>query len=210
MLMDNEFERNFIQNVKNDVSKQNLKTSKPNTPVFSAPAPTSSPTPLPANHFNNNTPKKQTNLSQIISLIAIIIVIIQSIIIVVLLINNSSLTNNTATSNENASNDIEVEEDKGSVSSETYIFDDNDNLIALNYKCVLDDDTYFILDKSNKISKWDAGSEVKTGNYSIFNNNLIQTSFTNDNGNVLYYDGIHLADGTTLYKCQEIVPESNV
>ena len=197
--MDNEFERNFIQSVKNDVSQQNFNKNQPKVANISTSSPDDS--------IKDIKPKKHINLSQIISLIAIVVVVIQSTIIIILLTNHSSLTNNTTTSNDD--NNIEVEEGQGSVSSETYIFDDNDNLIALDFKCTIDDNSYYVLDKSNNITKWDKGSIVESGNYSIYNNNLIQTSFSNNNGNVLFYDGRYLADGITLYKCQENISESD-
>ena len=101
--------------------------------------------------------------------------------------------------------------DEGGVDGTTeddYVYDDNGNLTAMEIACTNENGTKITLNKSNKLEILDSNSNVtNSGSYTILRDSVISlTGSSNDR--TFYYDGLILADGTTIYDCEETVSET--
>ena len=163
--------------------KQNVKTSA------MAPVPTAS--------------TGETNkLPLIIAIVLAIVTLVESIVLIIALSNRPSVQTETS---EN--NDYQTPIAYDDYIRSAYVYDDDYNLIAVNFSCVADDKSSYILTASNYFEQRDsAGSVTASGDYSISNDSLVSLK---DSGKVLYYDGFNIADGLTIYKCEEVATETD-
>lgn len=142
-------------------------------------------------------------LPLIIAIVLAIVTLIESIALIIALSNRPSVQTETS---ENDDYQTPIAHDDYIRSA--YVYDDDYNLIAVNFSCVADDRSSYILTASNYFEQRDsAGSVTASGDYSISNDSLVSLK---DSGKVLYYDGFNIADGLTIYKCEEVATESNI
>lgn len=140
-----------------------------------------------------NSGMGKSKLPVIISIILAVIVVVESIALIV------AVNNPPASTEEEA-----YEEDEGIVEDEedyvdnNYVYDANDNLIAMNANCKATDGSTITLDTSGNYTA--TGPLAGSGTYTITNDSLISLSGSNK---VIYYDGWDLADGLTIYSCEE-------
>lgn len=149
----------------------------------------------------NNTGSGKLPL--IISIALAAVVLVESIALVITLNNYFAITNGDEDVEEVA---IDEEEENNGV----YIYDDDYNLTAMNITCTAENGAKFVLTNAKNYQELDSSSsQIGSGSYSITNDSLVSLSGANNNQErVLYYDGFSLADGTTLYECEENVPSS--
>lgn len=172
----------------------------------------------PVSNINSNpSPNiiKQSNsekLPWIISIILAAIVLIESIALVIFLIIHFNMVNNTYEIEdveipEYSNEETVIEED---VSDSNYIYDENYNLTAANLTCVADDGATIVLDTSNNYKRYDGSSStIDSGSYTIKNDSLISLKTSgSDNGKVLYFDSITIADDLIIYDCERIDAET--
>lgn len=181
--MDNNssFEQQFVQNI------QNAAQSQVEPPRSSKSSSASQPSP---------------KIPLIISLILAVIVLIEAIALLIVTISYFSLSD--AYYNYEVS--ISDESDSG---LEAYSFDTEGNLTAISLNCTSDNGTYnFKSDNTYEQQERSSGAS-SSGAYSILNDSLISLSGSNDSEKVLYFDGFDIADGTTIYQCEEITTGAN-
>ena len=172
----------------------------------------------PVSNINSNpSPNiiKQSNsekLPWIISIILAAIVLIESIALVIFLIIHFNMVNNTYEIEdveipEYSNEETVIEED---VSDSNYIYDENYNLTAADLTCVADDGATIVLDTSNNYKRYDGSSStIDSGSYTIKNDSLISLKTSgSDNGKVLYFDSITIADDLIIYDCERIDAET--
>ena len=172
----------------------------------------------PVSNINSNpSPNiiKQSNsekLPWIISIILAAIVLIESIALVIFLIIHFNMVNNTYEIEdveipEYSNEETVIEED---VSDSNYIYDENYNLTAANLTGVADDGATIVLDTSNNYKRYDGSSStIDSGSYTIKNDSLISLKTSgSDNGKVLYFDSITIADDLIIYDCERIDAET--
>lgn len=129
------------------------------------------------------------------------IVLVESIALVLTLSNYFSYTNAESGGEEN---EASYEEN---TSNPNYSWDESYNLTAMNLTCTAEDGSYFTFDLNNKYEEHNSTSAIASlGSYAITNGSLVSLS---NSGKVLYYDGWDIADGLTIYKCEENVTESD-
>lgn len=137
-----------------------------------------------------------SKLPLIIAAILAAITLIESIALVISLTNQSNL----ATEEETA----EAIVDDTDYNASDYVYDNEDNLTAIKLKCTAENGAYFQLDTDRNYQQYDAsGQAVGSGTYSILRDSIVSLSSSNggNSEHVLFYDGIILADGTTVYDC---------
>ena len=138
-------------------------------------------------------------LPLIIAIVLAVITLIESIALIITSSNYSALLNRES----NEEYEAPVEND---FVDEAYAYDDDYNLTALSFVCTAEDGSRYILGIDNKYEQYNGGdSLVSSGSYTISNDALISLS---DNNKVLYYDGINIADGLTVYNCEEVAAEA--
>ena len=142
-------------------------------------------------------------LPLIISIALAAVILVESIALVITLNNYFAIMNG-----EEDGDAITVEEEPAD--NGVYVYDDNYNLTAMNITCTSENGAKFVLTNTKNYQELDSSSsQIGSGTYSIINDSLIPLSGANNNQErVLYYDGFNLADGTTLYECEENVPAS--
>lgn len=134
----------------------------------------------------------KSKLPVIISIVLAVIVVIESIALIFIVNNPSS-----GTEEDYDVDDGYIEEEEDYVDN-NYAYDDNDNLIAMNASCKATDGSTITLDTSGKYTA--TGPLAGSGTYTITNDSLISLSGSDK---ILYYDGWSLADGLTIYSCEE-------
>lgn len=77
-----------------------------------------------------------------------------------------------------------------------FSYDDEENLTAFNIVCDNNNGTNYSFSLDNKYT-----SPSGSGTYSITNSNIVILDGNTDH--VLYYDGLSLIDGITIYDCEE-------
>lgn len=127
------------------------------------------------------------------------ITLVESIALVITLNNYFSITNEEVTDYETS-----IEEEP---IADAYVYDDDYNLIAFDLICTTEDGSYYSFSSDKKFEQHNAiGAISNSGSYTIANDSLVSLS----NGNkVLYYDGFDIADGLTIYTCEEVVTETD-
>lgn len=136
-----------------------------------------------------------SKLPLIIAIALAAITLVESIVLVITLTNYFG---------EFGSDGEEVVADyETSLEDAIHSYDDNGNLIALEVTCTADNGAKFALTKSKTYEQYSTSSAIiGSGSYSVVNDSLISLSGT-DEGKVLYYDWASLADGLTIYDCEE-------
>ena len=133
-----------------------------------------------------------------VTIALIVITLVESIALVITLSNYFSIMNEGSDGIEEVS--LEEEPD-----ANNYTYDNDYNLLASGLTCVAEDGSSYEFTLDNKYEQYNgAGSLAASGPYTITNDSLISLSGSNK---VLYYDGFDLADGLTIYTCEEAVTE---
>jgi len=145
-----------------------------------------------------------SKLPLVIAIALAAIVLVESIALIITISNYFTAVNEYFSVEEEIIPEGNEPEDNG-----TYVYDENTNLIALNITCATENGAKFNLTNTKKIEQYDStGSLVGSGNYSILNDSIISITGSNSD-RTLYYDGFVLADGTTLYNCEEVTNETS-
>ena len=138
-------------------------------------------------------------LPLVIAIVLAAITLVESIALIITLSNYFALINE-----EPEGYEVPVEEPS---EDDTYIYDDDYNLTAMNLTCVAEDGSSYELSTDNQFKQYNgAGSLAASGPYTVTNDSLISLSGSNK---VLYFDGFDIADGLTVYSCEEIVTEAD-
>ena len=133
-----------------------------------------------------------------VTIALIVITLVESIALVITLSNYFSIMNEGSDGIEEVS--LEEEPD-----ANNYTYDNDYNLLAFGLTCVAEDGSSYEFTLDNNYEQYHgAGSLGASGPYTITNDSLISLSGSNK---VLYYDGFDLADGLTIYTCEEAVTE---
>ncbi len=145
-----------------------------------------------------------SKLPWIVSIVLAIIILIESIALAIVLVNYFNIVNaeDAEWAPEASEEDTSLE---NNTNDENFIYDDDYYLTAANLKCTNDDGAMIVLDTSNNFKRYDnASALIDSGNYSIKDDGLISvTSNGSDNGKVFYYNYASIADGLTIYNCEE-------
>lgn len=162
--------------------KQNLKATTPVQPVYEARLESTGGSKLPL----------------VIAIALAAITLVESIALVITLNNYFSYSDDYG-------------EDEGYVANSyydsVYSYNDDGDLTAMNLSCAAEDGSYYKLDTTNKYEFHNTtGAIAGTGTYAVTNDSLISLSGSDK---VLYYNGFDIADGLTIYTCEEIATESN-
>ena len=145
--------------------------------------------------------ERPSSLPLIISLALAAIVLVESIALVITLTNYFSLAN----PNENVE-EVFNEED---YVENSYFFDDDGNLSAMELVCTSEAGNKYNFRKDNTYTKVDSGSnQTGSGTYSIIKDSVIPLD-GEASGKVVYFDGFEVAEGTTLYACEEVANNEN-
>ena len=169
----NNFEQQFMQNLQ----------------ATAAPA----PTPVQAGGAGGGGSK----VPLITTIVLAVVVLVESIALVLALVSLGQANSGEYYSDEEIS-------DEGDVDGESdYVFNDNYDLVALNVACDNQESGNKIeLTTSNGYKLSDAsGSVISTGTYSLLRDSIVVVKPSSGSESTLYYDGIVLADGTTIYEC---------
>lgn len=146
------------------------------------------------------TTASDNKLPLIVAIVLAVITLVESIVLVITLNNYFSLVN----TGEEGDYEVPIEDE--SVDN-SYVFDENYNLIAVNLTCVADDGASYNFTTDNTFEQYNgAGSLTASGSYTITNDSLISLTGSNK---VLYYDSLDVADGLTVYTCEEAATEAN-
>ena len=137
-------------------------------------------------------------LPLVIAIALAAITLVESIVLIITLSNYFSLVNGDSDAYE-----IPTE---GSSDAEAYAYDDDYNLTAVSLSCVAEDGSSYKLTIDNQFEQYNAaGSLAASGPYTITNDNLISLAGSNK---VIYFDGFDIADGLTIYTCEEATTEA--
>ena len=140
-----------------------------------------------------------SKLPLVVAIALAAVTLVESIVLIVTLSNYFSLVGSM--------NETEVVEEsipEDSLVDNNYTYDDSDNLVSMNVKCTNGNGVSYDLKTDNSYTLSGSDSANATGTYTITNDSLVSLSGSNK---VLYYDGISLADGLTIYECEEDVSE---
>lgn len=81
-----------------------------------------------------------------------------------------------------------------------FLYDQNDELVAMNVTCASNNGAYFVFDSDKNYKEYDTSNTLaSSGTYSIANSFIVTLS--GDNNRKLYHDGSNLAEGDTVYSC---------
>ena len=136
-----------------------------------------------------------SRLPFIISIALAAIVLVESIALLVTMTNYFSIANEVELGDE-----VVTEEN---YTETNYFFTDEGKLKAFYLVCTSEAGNKFIFNKDNTYTKADSNSsQTGSGNYSITNDSIVSLDGSSDK--ILYYDGFSIAEGTTLYNCEEV------
>ena len=181
----NDFEQQFAQNVKASVTQ----------PAVQSPTAYEPSTTHTASTITNKLPL-------IIAIALAAVTLVESIALIITLSNYFSIVNG------------DYEEGIDTVDSEDYlddnfVYDDSYNLVAVNLNCTTEGGAKLTLTADSKYQLLSAPNSLNEfGTYTITNDSLISLNNTDGTSKVLYYDGFNIADGLTIYSCEEPTSES--
>lgn len=136
-----------------------------------------------------------SKLPLIIAIVLAVVTLIESIVLIITLTNYFSFFN---TNGEEEEYYEEVPVDEEAYIDNNYNYDSEFNLTAFNVTCTSNDGASYTFDLTNNYSY--SGTPSSTGTYTINDSDLISLS---NSDKVLYYNGVSVADGLTLYTCTE-------
>ena len=159
------------------------------------------PTPAPV-----PTPMLESSKSKLHLIIIIIILSIALLIeSIILIITLSTFFGDSSSEYDNDEAYITSDQELTNVDPD-FVYDGEDNLIAINDTCKNNDGLYFAFTTDNQYQQKDAsGAIIDSGTYTVFRDNIISLSGSNDR--TLYYDIVSLADGTNIYDCGILTTE---
>ena len=151
---------------------------------------------------NNN------KLQLVITIALAAIVLFESIALLIALINFPSPNDNLAYENSESE---QVESEEVEFVEDTFFYDENDNLVALNLKCTSDDGATMVFASDNTFKQYDQNTTmIESTNYSIHDSKLIEVlnPINSESPKVFYFDGMDVADGLKIYKCSSTEDDS--
>lgn len=185
----NDFKQQFTQNIKTNVAQDTV----------TSPSVIGSPSRVPGASASKGG---AIQLPWIVSGILALALVIESIVLAISLTSYFAITNEDYETLE----DEDIEEIEY---SDSYIYDDNDNLLGFDLSCTSGDGGSYSFSPANTFEqKSNSGSIMSSGKYQIVNNSLIQINASGTPEKVLYFDGSSVADGTVVYDCNENIDES--
>ena len=144
--------------------------------------------PVAASTENNKLPL-------IIAIVLAIVTLVETIALIISLTTRPT-TVTTTSQPETYYGEVPVEGED--YIDEDYTYDDDFNLTAFRATCTAEDGSTYTFDLSNNFTK--SGDSSSNGTYSITDSDLISLS---NSDKVLYYNGISVADGLTVYTCEQ-------
>lgn len=185
----NDFEKQFTENVKS-ATQQFSRNGELSIPPQQASQPTPQPKP-------NTKPVELHNPSifLITAIVILAIVVLVEAIALVVLINNLFYSEP-----DNYVDDTETSEDN--VQDDKYIYDLDGKLSAMNLTCTTEDNSIYAFKTDGTYQYGDSTSSSVSGTYFITNDNLVSLQGPNSSNKILFYDGLNLADGLTIYVCE--------
>lgn len=179
----NDFEQQFTQNIKASIAQPSVQS-----PTAYEPSSTHT-----AGAITNKFPL-------IIAIALAAVTLVESIALIITLNNYFSYVNDDYIE-EDDTEDIVTQYDN-------YVYDDDYNLTAINLTCKNDDGTSYVFTTDGKYQALNSSSSLSNfGTYTITNDSLISLNNTDGTNKVLYYDGFSVADGLTIYSCEEPTTE---
>lgn len=176
--MDNSFEQQFAQNLRQ-------------TAPTGAPAPAPAPVQPTDNSINSKLP-------WIVSIVLAAVVLVESFALVV------ALTNYFDTFYSSDEAETEDEYYEGDSTDYNYVYDNDDNLSAINAICTDDNGARYDISTKNSYRKYDSSSTpVSSGSYSIYKDSIMNFTDASGQKTTLFYDGYILTDGVEVYDCEE-------
>ncbi len=163
--------------------------------------------------FINNL-ENETNASAVVpktarfSRLSIIIIVILLLVIIaeaaIIIVTPSRGGQNTEAENsEDVINDSELGQDFSTDNS--YIYDESDNLTALNIDCAADDGERYTFNATNAYEEYSpAATKVGSGTYKIIHDGIVVLKDANDLEQVVYFDGFDIAKGTKFFTCKAL------
>ncbi len=150
-----------------------------------------------------------SKLPLVISIALAAIVLVESIVLLITISNYSNAVNNYFSDEVDEGEVVEGGVIDNDTVEDDYVYDDEGNLTAMEITCTNESGTKIKLDKSNKLEILDSSSNVTaSGSYTILRDSVISLAGSS-NDRTFYYDGLILADGTTIYDCEEEVNGSD-
>ena len=133
-----------------------------------------------------------SKLPLIVAIVLAVVTLVESIALIIALNNvNTALSFNEVeeyTDEELAEGDYYDEEN--------FTYDEDFNITAFKDTCTASDGSSYTFDLSNKYSL--SGASSSNGTYTVVDGDLIALS---NSDKVLYYNGVNVADGLTIYEC---------
>ncbi|MBQ3432837.1 hypothetical protein IJG22_00890 [Candidatus Saccharibacteria bacterium] len=169
----NDYNQQFIQSVKASVQSQ----------------------PIPPQKTTSSRTQNSSIIYTAIIIALVIVILVESITIAVLINNlfygegDDGYIDNTETAAEDLSHG-------------NYIYGSDGKLVALNAKCINNNDgSSYEFTTEGDYHYNNSGALPSSGIYTIQNDSLISLQSSLSGDKVLYYDGLNLADGLTIYVC---------
>lgn len=151
----------------------------------------------PATNAINNNPSTGGALSSKLPWIIVaglsFIILLQVVALIIV------LTNFSPAADDELEDGGEVDDTSVDGSDANFLYDDNENLVAFNATCTNNGSTY-TFSTDNKYT-----SPNGSGTYSVINDGVVVLD--NNTSHTLYYDSISVADGVTIYTCEEPTTE---
>lgn len=142
----------------------------------------------------SSTSSTPSALPWVIVAILSAVVLLQVVVLIIVLINFIPESFGESTT--------ETDETSVVSSDSNYVYDDEERLVAFNAVCTNEDNgDNFTFSVDQKYT-----SPNGSGTYSIVRDSVIVLD--DDKDKVFYYDGIILADGLTIYDCEEYSTEN--
>lgn len=146
-------------------------------------------------------PQSGSKLPLVVAIALAAVTLVETIVLIITLSNYFSLVNNDLL----GTGDYEepVDDDLAEYDN-YYTYNSDNNLTAMNLICTSQNGDKYTTNLSNNYTFTSSDGTTNSGTYTITNDSLIQLSGSNK---VVFYDGFSIADGLTIYECEEPVAE---
>ncbi len=197
--MENSFEQEFMQNVSASLATDPPKTKQEHESEYEAKNHPGTTSQVTAYTTSNQTAPQKSKLPILIIVILAIALLAESIALAIISGNYFAETNNAESFYEDSEDDTDTE-------SNTYLYDDDGYLIAMELTCTNESGVKYQFYANKRYEQYGQNSELlDSGTYQILEDKIISLTPTNqpNNEKSLYTTGFMLAEGTTVYDCDE-------
>lgn len=141
-------------------------------------------------------PSQPSKLPMVIIAALSIVLVVESIALTITLINYFAIT-----SSEKISDNYQPIAVESPNTGNSYIYDQDDNIIAMSATCTNENGASFVLDTQKNFKEYSAsGSLTNSGTYSMSNGFIV--SLSGDSKRNLYFENTVLAEGDVIYDCK--------